>query len=324
MKSVSYHLVQPGDTIYRIMRDHYGTDRFLSDKTELTAAMKAVNPRMTDINLIRPGQIVVLPPVSPERACLEVLPVGETAAIQNAASTLGRTDPLALHAWVGLAPKTGGDFATRYARGSLEHIQKVATEAVGQIDATMLSYRLRQRGHITANQYQYRRRVRLEQLDKQLGILRHGITPGKTTREILRVERNATNRLHRHIGQVQTLERITKVAKNGVVVLKVADVADKVAKVALAKDDKERTVVLLDQIGATGGAVAGVAGLKAVLFVAGVSTPMGWVGIACFGLVAAIGGGAGELISKAIQNEMLYDAQGRRMDTLLDRIWSVF
>ena len=180
-----------------------------------------------------------------------------------------------------------------------------------------LEYYRKESGTISRNQYNYRRSVRVKNISRKIGPLHQLINPGKSPGQILRIRRNSPVRPQAILKQADQASRIVRVAKSGFVILKVASIAETGAKIHFASSNQERTTILLDEVSGFVGAAAATA-----LTVALVGTPVGWIAIAGVIAAGAAGSYAGEALGKAIQEEVLFDENGNRINTRADQMWS--
>ncbi len=315
--SLNFYVVRRGDEVYRIMRAHYGDARFLSDQASLTANFKANNPQIADINLIFPGQVIMLPdtPASAsEMAC--VAPDLATAS-GELAKTIAQSDGVTQSI---LEQLSADKLFKASAMGFLDGVEKIGASAADDVRKVGLSYYQMQAKAITRGQYNYRRQVALKRADAKLGVMRPLLSPGKTGRQAIRIDRTAEVRTHKINKEIMNLDRMSKLAKNGAIILKVADIVETGTKIHTANDNKERTVILLDNVGTNVGAAVG----SGLVTLALVGTPVGWGVIAAIAVGGVVGSIGGDLLMDAIQKETLYDTDGKRINTKLDKFWKAF
>ncbi len=321
-QDLSYIRVTPGDTLYALMNEVYGAGVATQHRATLVAELQRLNPPLNNPDLIVPGQAIAMPrtwpPVTPPTPADQIV-----CRVDPVADALNRADPAAL-SFMGMldADKVMTSAISGLGEEFTGWVYRAADGAVHDVRKVGLSYYQMKAGTLTRNQYDHRRRVAIGHADARLGSLRQLITPGKRTREVLRVDRHAKVRLHRHIDEIDRLSRIAKVArqgKNAFVVLKVADLGMTGYQIKTAATDEERTVILLDSVASTAGSVGAVA-----LAVFLVGTPTGWLAIAGMAAVGVAGGVTAEIVGKHVQQETLFDEAGVRQKTLLDRIWGKF
>ncbi len=315
--SLNFYVVRRGDEVFRIMRAHYGDAKFFADQASLTANLQANNPHIPNIDLIFPGQVIMLPD-TPANAAEMVCVVPDLATASGAlAKTIAETDGVTQSIMEQLSAdklfKASG-------MGFLDGVTKIGESAADDIRKVGLSYYQMQAKTITRGQYDYRRQVSLKRADAKLGIMRPLLTPGKTGRQAIRIDRTAEVRTHKINKEIMNLDRVTKLAKNGAIILKVADIAESGVKIHTASNNKERTVILLDNVGTNVGAAIG----SGLVTLALVGTPVGWGVIAAVAIGGVVGSIGGDLLMDAIQEETLYDADGKRINTKLDRFWKNF
>lgn len=314
---VSFYSVRHGDELFRILRAHYGDQRFLENQKNLLDVIRANNPEIPNPDLIYPGQIIALPRIFSELDSVPEMPREMAAEANEVSRTLKNIDKDALDLLsafdkdklIASAAKTIGD-------GYIEMVKHAGDKAVEEIKTIRASYLDMHSDRITRGQYDGRRKVAIKQYNRQVGPLRHLMSPGKKTGEVLRAKANSSTPLIRHSEMARNWSRAVKVAKTGVWVLRAADVATTAAEIKYAGSDEERTTILLDSVGSLAG---GVAAVGAVVFLVG--TPTGWIAMAGMALVGGVGSIGGETIARAIQKEALFDENGKREKTWLDKIW---
>lgn len=317
-----FYEVKRNDQLNKILMDHFGSKEFARNKSALVKRIIQYNPNVVNVDRIFPGQIIMLPDMHPEVA-RSTNPAVPSPVIRNCSivsERLKQADPFARDLIAGLDYREVAMELTE--TGLLEFIEDATKGAIPDMKRIVEEYELKERGLRTKGQYDYRRSVAVRKIDYRLGPLHQLINPGKRPNEVLRINRHAAVRPQAIIDEVAKLERITKLAKNGSVVLKAAALTETGAKIHYAQTNEERTVLLFDAVGGFSGAALG-----AFLVGAAVATPVGWVAIIALSTATAAasvaGGLAGEAFAKSIQNNTLYDVNGNRIETSVDRAWGL-
>ncbi|MEM6636053.1 MAG: LysM peptidoglycan-binding domain-containing protein [Pseudomonadota bacterium] len=144
MSEVVFHVVQPGDTLFGILRQIYGKSELLSRRAELVAYVRANNPKIKDIDLIRPGQIIKLPRDHDPSASMcqapqlpESMTQDENSATDRVAESLGAVsrEEMAMISTFGTKMLTGSgthfvDEVGRVAKEATPHVQKIVRDYI--------------------------------------------------------------------------------------------------------------------------------------------------------------------------------------------------
>lgn len=314
--SYTFYHVRQNDQLYVILRNHYGNAEFLRDRQAVVALVLRNNPKITDVDRIFPGQMIMLPGWDSERrrAMPEEPPqqIVESCAVLSGG--LSRLDAVTKDFMSRIDFRR---FAVEAGTGFVDVVGDALESAVPDIKRIALEYYRKEAGTTTSNQYKYQRAKAIKRIEYKIGPLQRLINPTKTTGEVLRIQRHDAVRTSAILREAEKLDRIARLAKRGVVVLKAASIAETGMKIHLADSNQERTTLLLDEAsGAVGGAAT------AVVAVLVFGTPVGWVAIAGMAVVTAAGAYGMEQLGKRIQEKLLYDANGRRIETDMDRMWS--
>lgn len=135
----------------------------------------------------------------------------------------------------------------------------------------------------------------------------------------MRIQPHATHRTEALLDSARTLDRAAKLAKKGLVVLRVADLSLTGTRIATASSDQERTAIVLDTIAENAGTAAGIA-----LAILAFGNPVGLTGLAIVAVAGAAGGTIGQIIGNRIEQNVLYDTNGQRLETKADLAWRFF
>ncbi|MCY0095787.1 hypothetical protein [Hoeflea ulvae] len=316
----AFYTVKRNDQLNVILRNHYGNAAFQRDREALVSLVVQNNPTIKNINMIFPNQVIMLPEFGPSHmAAGSALPATQLPIVQACSVVSGGLSSLGPVARDFLSSIDFHKAGAEAGQGFVEFVGKSVENAIPDMRNIALEYYRKESGTITTNQYNYRRSVNVKNVSYKIGPLHQLINPGKSPGQILRIRPNAPIRPQAILKQADQATRITKVAKSGFVILKVASLAEAGASIHLASSNHERTTILLDEVSGFVGAAAATA-----VAVALVGTPVGWIAIA--GVIAAGAGGSivGEAVGKALQDEMLFDENGKRINTKADRMWRSF
>lgn len=315
--TLNYYKVKAGDQIFRIMRDHYGDAAFFADQAALTDTLVKNNPHIQDINMIFPGQVVMFPEtqmaLNDAPMCLAPQDAWSSSEVAQKLSSVDQSTFDALIA-------VGASRPTNAISGALMgHLDLAATNAIKNVQKIEPAYWDMRAKTITRGQYDYARRKAIKAVDGDLGIYRKLITPGKTSSQVLRIDRSSLLRTNKLTSEIGDLQRIAKTAKQGAAILKYIDIPITMAKVHTAQNNADRTaIVIVDGTSIAAGLGAGA--LAVVLF----GTPVGWVGLAAVATFGIAGSLVGEEVGEFIANETLYDTNGHRINTQMDKAWKPF
>lgn len=312
--SLSYVVVRPGDQLFRILGDHYGQRKFLEDREAVIAAVLQNNPQIGNIDRIFPGQVFALPEIPTSAQQMPVLPLDQARAAGNVCTTLTSADPMTVDL---IRQTSDSSLMSDAGSGMIDFVGKATERAAKNTKAVKTLYQEYKSTDMTRGSYDYKRRVLIRKVDHSLGPLRPLITPGQLSREVIRVKPQAIHKTAQIEAEVKQLNRITKLAKHGGVILKIAEVGGKAVEIHHAPGNARRTDILIDFVGGAAGAAGG-----AVLFVAVFGTPAGWVAIGGMVVASAVTGAVGEQVAKSVRQNTLVDKNGVRINTKADRLWA--
>ncbi|OMH32764.1 LysM peptidoglycan-binding domain-containing protein [Motiliproteus sp. MSK22-1] len=330
--------VKPGDTLSRIIADHYEIHYQDPRYQDVQASLLHFNDTLTDPNLIHPNQLLWLMPLTPDNA-MAMCPAPAPAD----KPTSGKFDPSMIadsglrHWLMPSGQTTYGEYAERmkrlmptatkeqeafWALAWLDEnygVTSVAATAgfnsfgglVSQAHNAFIAevkhiYHDYKRGALTENQYDYQRQKALKTYAHKLGSFEKLLFKGQTAREAIRITRSkalpATGVIDAHL---ERLSGMAKVASRGGTVLAVAGVGVGCYQIANTSDRHKKNEILAETVGSTfAGGVATVA-LGVILF----SNPVGWGVALVLGTGAAIASyGAG------IGTAALYNSRYRQHD----------
>jgi len=317
--------VQPGDTLSRIIRDHYHIARSHNRYPIAEASIMRFNAKITDPNHIRSGTSLRLMPL-PREVDLRYGPASVEYAQMNRSlnkptflPTGSRQEALPSHPSARLRdrmPKNRDEQTAYYVLASLQEkynifgvsagagvgafgniVGRGNDEIIRKISAVYEEFK---NNEITKGQYDYRRKVILEDLKKRIGPLDKLLFNGKTARQGLRINRGlkmpATQGIHQYANK---LTRLSGLAKGGNVILAGVGVTMACKAIGDTDDRQEKNEILVETTIST---IAGVAsGFAIGVFL--VSNPAGWAVAITLGVGAAVGSaGLGE-VAKRVYNK---------------------
>ena len=291
---VDLYEVTEGDQLYQIMQRHYGRAQFWGMKDVLMQDFLAVNPAITDINRIYPGQVVALPVpmcLDPTSHRPEFRPE-HVSEIAQATKRLGQADTvtkLILKSYSSMSPATDG------AQGIYKLLETSAQKAVNNIRGIETIYGDYKAGTMKKSTYFKQRGVVLDATDRNLGILNRQLGRTTPTRRLLRMDPRTGVRAASVEKATSSIASLGKRAKIGGGILTLAQIGVAAHDYTNADTQREKTRIVL---GTSGSILA--SGAAAVLFVAAVGTPVGWLAIGGIALTTAVAGSGGQWAGEAL------------------------
>lgn len=315
--AIGYHIVQPGDALFRILRDTYGATRFLQEKDQMLAYVKANNPHIEDVNRIFPGQVIMLPVEGDPSAliCVADQPPSPMAPAQATSAAELATELTAMTSAEYGVVKTFGQKVVDNAAGTfVEQVGKAATQSRFAMEKIVRDYYTMQSGQMTRGQYNYARNVQIAQIQGKMGVLEplfinKSGAQASSARQVLRIDRTAAVRPHQHLDQIRNMRGIAKTAKIGGRVLKGISLASAGFEFSQARTKADRIGIVADVAGGLAGAA---------LAVVIVGTPAGWVGIALVFAAGTVGGIAGGTTAETLAEGWLADNWKTPIQQFLD------
>ncbi len=311
------YVVKPGDSLSKIIAEHYGV-RPHNPRYKFTEASVMYHNRfIQDPNKIYPGQVLRFLPVnesdpvlscpvpeefyqqlyaSPEtRHSLEPADSGYLRRVRyHMPVTQEEQEAFRILAWLQqnydlLSVSSGSGF------NAFGGIVSEANKAfIIEVKNLHSQYRA---GHITENQYHYRRRLALQAFTRRIGPFEKLVFNGQTAREAIRINRSkafpATKNIDHHLNR---LGRFAQYAKHGGLILSVAGVGMGCYNIAQAETQRMKNEIFVETLGSTfvGGFVSLVLG---IIFM---SNPIGWGVALVLGTATAVGSwGAGKGLAMA-------------------------
>ncbi|PJI84240.1 hypothetical protein BC777_3780 [Yoonia maricola] len=307
--SVSFYKVRPSDQVYRILQAHYGHAAFMQRRDEIIAVFGQQNPHIKDINIIRPGQVLALPGAPDGKGAFTVNPVIRSQVPLVAQNLSMAADPVT----DALADITAGKLAKGAGGSFVKYVStqsEIASKSFAQVARNHQAKSLLQ---ISKGQYDGRRIKYMGKYDRDLGALKALHRPAQSSRAVLHVKPGASVPAAALIKEANTMGRIVKTASRGVVILRVASIADTSMQVVSQTSGSGQAKVLAGAAGGfAGGLIGGVAGT--MIFGAMIASPVGWVMIGGIMLAGSTSVGLsvfGEELATRMSHGLLYDQHGR-------------
>ena len=330
--------VQPGDTVSEILVKHYNTPVASPDYQRALLSLQYINPEVTNINDVYPGQVIRLMPLAPQKA-LAYCPIprqqSPDTVDREAVLRFMRENPKNLtdlshyqrfwprtaeeqHAFwlLTMLEEHYGLFSVSAAAGFNSFDRLVSAPNNTLLADVKFHYRQFQDGKISRNQYNYRRQQALNLYSQKLGPFEKLVLNGKTSQEAIRISRAkaipATAKIDKQLSRLSTM---AKLSKHGGILLTGAGLGVGCYQIANAQDRQRKNEIFVETMGSTlFGAVATV-GITVLL----ASNPVGWGVALVLGTSSAI---ASYGIGKGAA--WVYDKSGSKTDivkfTKVDKI----
>lgn len=320
--------VKPRDTLSQILTQFYGIAYGGSEYQAAIKMVKALNPSIKHPDQIHAGQLIKLnSKLTPEQtALLCSVPDDFYQEEQTPSSNITQTptkhflspissshsgypiDPVEQDAYSKLAWMSENyGLLSAPAAGGLNTINGLTNiQITSTIDEISRHYNNYKKGVITQNQYNYRRRLAVQDLSRRLGPFERHLFKGYTAPEALRINRfKAIPATHDIAQHSQRLSRLSRLSSKGGIILTGVGVAAGCHQIAMTDDRHKKNEIFVETLGSS---IAGVASGFAIgiLFAA---TPMGWAAILAIGTAAALGSYAAGKV--AVE---LYDHTGTKAD----------
>ncbi|PXA98390.1 hypothetical protein DMC47_08865 [Nostoc sp. 3335mG] len=295
--SISYYVVERGDSLSRICEQRYGTK-----DPAFVKLVTAMNSFIRDPNKIYPGQILALPNSTAPLA----LSTSDTGALSSLGQTLNGNDPKT-NAFLKLLDISS--YGEPAMDGMLEIVSKSMSRAETDLKAIVKSYEDYKRGTGTRGQYDNTRRKTIIRQDRNLGIFRPLVHDSRPSNEILRINRTkGAVKTGAYDTAMKSARRLSTLAGAGNVVLNVLDIQEACVSISQTGNQREQEIILVE----TAGKML-LSGIAVAATVALVATPAGWVGLATLTAVSTLAGAAGE-VAGSYGARKLYDVYGDEID----------
>lgn len=300
--------VKPGDTLSFILSQFYDVNFGSSEYKRRVAGIMELNPHISNPDRITAGDLLVLEASAGPQMCLapqENQPKLFKAPAPQILSSVPRDSDSDFYALSWLA--SNANYLTLPGSVALGGQGNLLSGGnLGLIDKVSELYADYKSGKLTKNQYDYQRRLTLDQFRKNIGPFEKLLYGEKTPHEVVRIARGGGVPATANItANTQQLKKLAAMAKHGGIVLTGVGVAASCMQIADADTQKEKNGILVETVVST--VVGGGASFLVGLFL--VSNPVGW-GTA---LVLATGSVAsGYMAGKA--SRIAFDRSGTKVD----------
>jgi len=318
--------VVPGDTLSKILQQYFGNGVSThSQFQQYLVTIKQDNPQILDVDKIYPGQLILLrvPPTDPTTNSLiasanpdadmgmcnadtqndpyeslfqpviqnwQTMPKEEQDALQTLA-------PFYTSATIGIGAMT-------MTTSAIDSLFKSNAPALYEIRAKYEQYKNNQ---LTKGQYDYARRKILNRLQSNLGPVNRALYGNKKPHEVIRINRGGNAPSTGKITQqVNRLNKMSKIASKGGIVLSAVGLGVACHQVANAPTGFKKNEIMYESIG--GLATGTIYGVGLSILLAG--TPVGWVAALALGAT-----GAGLSILGGKTSAKVYTSLGEEIDT---------
>ena len=308
------YIVKSGDTLSGIIHKMYGQSPSSPGYHQSLNFLLSLNPQIKNPNSIYPGNIIHLGLIPESHQKVGRVTAQSHTPLQPSGikipqnATPVKVSPQDADCFWALAwlENNSNDFVIpgSIMTGATSNLLSPGnTSLITKISDLYAEYK---KGIITKGQYDYQRKVVLEQLKKNVGPMEKLLFGNKTAREAIRIARGGgvptTAFIERNF---QRLSRVASYGKYGGIVLTGVGLAASCAQIANTKDKHEKNEIFVDTMAST---IVG-AGTGVLVGIFLVSNPIGW-GAA---LVLAIGSAAVSYTAGKVA-VATYDAFGNQID----------
>ena len=300
--------VKPGDTLSYILAQFYDAGFGSNEYKRRVTGIMELNPHISNPDRITAGDLLVLEASAGPQMCLapqENQPKLFNAPAPQILSTVPRDSDPDFYALSWLA--SNANYLTLPGSVALGGQGNLLSGGnIGLIDKVSELYADYKSGKLTKGQYDYQRKLTLDQFRKNIGPFEKVLYGKKTPHEVIRIARGGAVPATANIAaNTQHLKKLAAMAKHGGIVLTGVGVAASCMQIADADTQKEKNGILVETVVST--LVGGGASFLVGLFL--VSNPVGW-GTA---LVLATGSVAsGYMAGKA--SRIAFDRSGTKVD----------
>lgn len=313
------YTVKQGDTLSNIITRYYDVS-YGSDQYQYALAQVMYhNPQVNNPNSIRPQQLILLVPMRPSSGAAMCFAdkgdaqsnngIGVRTPTANAlqGNSIGfyqqhiPQDPQEREMFWALSwmHENYGILSTAAGAGAGSLGGLVGKQNTLLIQEVESEYRQYKQGQISKGVYDYRRQQALKKFATRLGPFEKVLLNGQSARQAIQINRTkslpATANITNHLAR---LNKLSKLASRGGVILTGAGVAMGCYDIANAKTQQEKNEIFVETaIGSTVSVAAGWA-LGAFL----ISNPVGWATILVLGTAAAIGSYAAGKEARSLYN----------------------
>jgi hypothetical protein len=322
--------IKPGETLSLIIVRFYNIGPSSHNYKKCIENILALNPHVKNPNLIREGSVLKLMP-TPIAEVQSTSPANKTEAIppllkrpyQHSPGSksegfmldnVSKEDEANFHLLSNLAmrsefPLLGVSAAAAMYSGI---VQPRITQSLNEINTIYVEYK---NGNITRGQYDYRRKLLINEIKHRVGPLDNFLF-GSKANQAIRIARGGGIPATYHITQnADKLKKLATYGRNGGYILAGASIAAGCIQIAEADSRQEKNEILVETIaGTTAGLLAGAA---VGLFL--VSNPIGWgvaLTIAAGSAVASYGAGKASRYAYTISGSKVDLVSGMGVDRI--------
>jgi len=300
--------VKPGDTLSYILAQFYDAGFGSNEYKRRVADIIELNPHISNPDRITAGDLLVMKGADGPQMCFapqENQPKLFNAPAPQILSTVPRDSDPDFYALSWLA--SNANYLTLPGSVALGGQGNLLSGGnTGLIDKVSELYADYKSGKLTKGQYDYQRKLALDQFRKNIGPFEKVLYGKKTPHEVIRIARGGAVPATANIAaNTQHLKKLAAMAKHGGIVLTGVGVAASCVQIADADSSKKKNEIFIETLAST---TIGAAGSYAVgLFL--ISNPVGW-GTAI--VLAAGTVAAGYLAGKGAR--AAYDLTGAKVD----------
>jgi len=299
---------KPGDNLTKIIQHYHPSADKNTIRTLITQVVND-NAAITNPDRIYPDQLIRLPIPTQYHAApnpyhrLDTLRTEDMSWFPGLERDWQRETSEGRNLMSTLAPLFLGGGTTKMAM--IDTTFKTNTPLLGEMVENYEAYKA---GKKTKGQYDYRRRVLVDQLTHNLGPTNIIVNGTKPPTEVLRISNTkGTSPTAPITNQATYMRHASTVAKSGGVVLTVAGLGMACHEIGSANTRQEKNEILVESGGSV---VTGlIYGLGATVAVSLMATPVGWVGALVIGTTGAITSYFGGRTAKK-----LYTTSGSEID----------
>ncbi len=306
------YIVKSGDTLSGIIHKMYGQTPSSPGYRKSLDFVLSLNPQIKNPNRIFPGNVVhlgVIPAAAKTSTTATISKQSGGASTKKPTSTIPThlspqdIDYLWALSWLEHNPNSLVVPGSIIAGGASNLLSPGNTALINKVSDLYAEFKS---GKLTKGQYDYKRKIVLEQLKKNVGPLEKLLFGNKTTFESIRIARGGGMPATAHIDKnFVRLSKVAQFGKYGGIVLTGVGVTASCMQIAETQDQHEKNEILVETVAST--VVGTGTGVLVGAFL--VSNPIGW-GTA---LVLAVGATAlSYAAGKAAKYG--YDTFGNRVD----------
>jgi len=177
--SVAFYRIKPGDQVFEIFAAEYGAQYAFQNRDKLVKFVLAHNPGITNIDLIYPGEVLVLPVHDGPRltgpgpngdGLPDPMPPSALPEMEKARRDLKQRSEREI-TLLEVLNKTAPKFADAGLSAFLGETGKAARAMQPQLRSIIEAYDKKSAGDLTRGQYDYARRKGLNTMSRRMGSL---------------------------------------------------------------------------------------------------------------------------------------------------------